>query len=50
MTMHESRIQLIINVGVRLTSIITQDSLKQLRLKLGEEVYCFFSREAVKLI
>jgi len=50
MTMHESRVQLIINVGVRLTSIMTQDSLKQLHLKLGEEVYCLFSREAVKLI
>ena len=50
MTMHESEVQLIINVGVRLTGIITQESLKQLRLKLGEEVYCLFERDAVKII
>ena len=50
MMMHESEVQLIINVGVRLTSIITKDSLKKLRLKLGEEVYCLFEREAVKII
>jgi molybdopterin-binding protein len=50
MIMHESHIHLIINVGVRLTSIITQDSLQRLRLKLGEEVYCIFETDAVKII
>ncbi|UCD56601.1 MAG: ATP-binding cassette domain-containing protein [Candidatus Hydrogenedentota bacterium] len=50
MTMHDSEVQLIINVGVRLTSIIAKDSLKQLRLKLGEEVYCLFEPGAVKII
>jgi tungstate transport system ATP-binding protein len=50
MTMHESDVHLIINVGVRLTSIISQDLLSHLRLKLGEEVYCLFEREAVKII
>jgi tungstate transport system ATP-binding protein len=50
MTMHDSEVQLIINIGVRLTSIIAKDSLKQLRLKLGEEVYCLFEPGAVKII
>jgi len=50
MTMHESDVHLIINVGVRLTSIISHDLLSHLRLKLGEEVCCLFAREAVKII
>ena len=50
MTMHDSEAQLIINVGVRLTSIIEKDLLEELRLKLGEEVYCLFEADAVKII
>ena len=50
MTMHESEVHLIINVGVRLTSIISKDLLSHLRLKLGEEVHCLFAHEAVKII
>lgn len=50
MTMHEAEAHLIINVGVRLTSIISKDLLSQLRLKLGEEVYCLFAHDAVKII
>lgn len=50
MTMHNSHVQLIVDVGVRLTSVITQDSLGRLRLKLGEDVYCIFTPDAVKII
>jgi tungstate transport system ATP-binding protein len=50
MTMHDSDVHIIVNVGVRLTGIITKDSLKRLRLKLGEEVYCVFEPDAVKII
>ena len=50
MTMHESEVHLVINVGVRLTSIVTKELLSELRLKLGEEVYCLFARDAVKII
>jgi len=50
MTMHETDVHLIINVGVRLTGIISKDLLRQLRLKLGEEIYCLFEPDAVKII
>ena len=50
MTMHDSHVQLIVNVGVRLTSVITEEASKELRLKLGEEVYCLFEQNAVKII
>ena len=50
MTMHESEVHLITNVGVRLTSIIPNAALPDLRLKLGEEVYCLFADHAVKII
>ena len=38
MTMHEYYAHLVINVGVRLTSVITLDSLRELHVKLGDEV------------
>ena len=50
MTMHESEVHLIINVGVRLTSIIPSAVVSELHLKLGEEVHCLFADHAVKII
>jgi tungstate transport system ATP-binding protein len=50
MTMHESDVHLIVNVGVRLTSIIGADAMQEFRLKLGEEVFCIFQPDAVKII
>jgi len=50
MTMHESHIHVIINVGVRLTSFVAPDSLEQFHPKLGDEVYCIFKPDAVKII
>ena len=50
MTMHGEEVHVIINVGVRLTSIVPKDLLAQLRLKLGEEGYCVFAYDAVKII
>ncbi len=50
MTMHDSEIHIIVNVGVRLTSIVPEDSLKDLHLKLGEEIYCLFEQDTVKII
>jgi tungstate transport system ATP-binding protein len=50
MTMHEAQVHLIVNVGVRLTSIVPKEALAKLRLELGEEIYCLFRSDAVKII
>jgi tungstate transport system ATP-binding protein len=50
MTMHESHVHMIINVGVRLTSFVAPDSLERFHPKLGDEVYCVFKPDAVKII
>jgi tungstate transport system ATP-binding protein len=50
MAIHDSHVKLIVDIGVSLTSIMRQDSLRQLGLTLGEEVYCIFKPDAVKTI
>jgi tungstate transport system ATP-binding protein len=50
MAMHESYAHMIINVGVRLTSFVAPDTLDRLQPKLGDEVYCLFDRDAVKIV
>ncbi len=50
MTMHGDEVHLIINVGVRLTSIISKATHSDLHLKLGEEVNCLFAATDVKII
>jgi tungstate transport system ATP-binding protein len=50
MTMHESHVHIIINVGVRLTSFVAPDSLERFHPKLGDEIYCVFKPDAVKII
>ncbi len=50
MTLHESYARVTVDIGVRLSSVVSEQVLSQLQLRLGEDVYCIFDADAVRII
>jgi tungstate transport system ATP-binding protein len=50
MTLHESYARVTVDIGVRLSIVVSEQVLTELQLKLGEEIYCIFDCGAVRII
>ncbi|MBI4831657.1 MAG: ABC transporter ATP-binding protein [Candidatus Lindowbacteria bacterium] len=50
MTLHESYARLTVDIGVRLSVVVSEQALSELQPKLGEDVYCSFDAGAVRII
>jgi len=50
MTLHESYARVTVDIGVRLSSVVSEQVLSQLQLRLGEDVYCIFDGGAVRIV
>ncbi len=49
MAAQNSHVRVVVDVGVKLAIELPQDSFNRLQLRLGENVYCIFNRDAVKI-
>jgi tungstate transport system ATP-binding protein len=50
MTMSDPHVKLTLDIGVPLVSSVTDDALKKLNPSLGEELYCAFDADAVRIM